>query len=169
MGGGATVRAAADHPELIGKIILEDSGPHDLRQSPMSTTEGRRAMADTLLKLVDKSREEIIAYGRQQSPTWSDEELSHWADSKRQIRLETFMRLEDPKEDWRETIARIKCPALVIHADNDKGSGVTPEEAAEASRINPLVEHVHVTGAGHNVRRENFDDFMAAVTAFLAR
>ncbi len=169
MGGGATMGCAVSHPELVSKIILEDSGPHDLRKSPMSTQEGRQRMADVLLELVDKSREEIIAFGRAQSPTWSDEELGYWADSKRQIRLETFLRLDNPKSDWRESIAALQCPTLVIHADNDKGSGVTPEEAAEASRINPLVEHVYVPGAGHNVRRENFDAFMAAVTAFLAR
>lgn len=126
-------------------------------------------MADEMVKLAAKSREEIIAIGRAQSPTWSDEELSYWADSKRQVRPETFLRLGNLGNNWRETIARIQCPMLVIHADNDKGSGVTPEEAAEASRINPLVEHVHVPGAGHNVRRENFDGFMVAVTAFLAR
>jgi N-formylmaleamate deformylase len=169
MGGGATMMAAANHPELVGKAILEDSGPHDLTQSPMFTIEGRQRMADEMMKMAAKGREEIIAIGHAQSPTWSDEELSYWADSKLQDRPETFLLLDNPRTDWRETIARIQCPMLVIHADNDKGSGVTPEEAAEASRINPLVEHVYVPGAGHNVRRENFDDFMAAVTAFLAR
>ena len=137
MGGGAAMGAAADHPELIGKVILEDSGPHDLINSPFTTPEGRQRMADEMIKLAAKSREEIIAIGHAQSPAWSDEELGPWADSKRQVRPETFLRLGNLGNNWRETIARIQCPMLVIHADNDKGSGVTPEEGRRGEPHQP--------------------------------
>jgi pimeloyl-ACP methyl ester carboxylesterase len=44
---------------------------------------------------------------------------------------------------------------------------VTPTLADEAAALNPNVEVVHIPGAGHNVRRENFEAYLAAVRAFL--
>ncbi len=46
---------------------------------------------------------------------------------------------------------------------------VTPEQAAEAQALNPLIEVAHVPDAGHNIRREDFDAYMTAVRAFLAK
>jgi N-formylmaleamate deformylase len=112
MGGGATMMAAADHPELIGRIILEDSGPFDMPGLDLSNPEARQRMADEQMALAAKSREEIIAIGHQQSPTWSYEELGPWADAKRQMRPETFLRLGNATGDWHYAFPRIQCPAL---------------------------------------------------------
>jgi pimeloyl-ACP methyl ester carboxylesterase len=106
--------AAADHPEVIGKVILEDSGPFDMPSLDLSNLEARQRMADEMMELAAKSREEIIAIGHAQSPTWSDEELGPWADSKRQVRPETFLRLGNATGDWRYAMPRIKCPLLII-------------------------------------------------------
>ena len=53
--------------------------------------------------------------------------------------------------------------------DNDRGGGVTPERAAEMQQLAPKLQTVHIPGAGHNVRREQFALYMKAVTAFLAQ
>ena len=68
---------------------------------------------------------------------------------------------------WQDSIALIEAPTLLIHGDADRGSLVTAQRAEEARSINPNISTVRIDGAGHNVRRENFPDFLAAVRAFL--
>ncbi|MGI6367007.1 MAG: alpha/beta fold hydrolase [Anaerolineae bacterium] len=165
MGGGATLNAVANHPGLIRRAILEDSGPNDPRPAP--TPEQRRQRTGWAEELQTKTREEIMEIGRKQSPLWSEEELGPWADSKLQLNIKAAAQIGTPGEPWREIFARVTCPMLILRSDNDRGSGVTPENAAEAERLFPLVRSVYIPGAGHNIRRENFPDFMAAVTAFL--
>ena len=168
MGGGTTLMAITNFPECFSRAILEDAAAHDFPAAMRSTSPDRFA---GMMETKSKSREELLAQAHTQPPMsgWSDEELGPWADSKLNLSLNALSFTPVDDEPWRETFKRIQCPVLLIRADNDKGSGVTPEEAAEATRINPLVEVVYVPGAGHNVRRENYDAFMAAVTEFLAR
>jgi N-formylmaleamate deformylase len=167
MGGGAAVQLAANHPDLVGRVILEDSGPVEFDPSRF-TPETRARMFDWMRGLKGKTREEVMEMGRQQSPTWSEEELGPWADSKLQVNVDAMGRYAPVSEPWREVFARIQCPLLIITADNDKGSMIKAEFAEEAARLNPNVRYVHVPGAGHNIRRENYQGFMAAVRAFMA-
>jgi N-formylmaleamate deformylase len=57
---------------------------------------------------------------------------------------------------------------LLITADPERGAIVTPQVAAEAQRLQPLVQVVRLPGAGHNVRREAFEPYVQAVRSFLA-
>ena len=41
------------------------------------------------------------------------------------------------------------------------------ENAQKAQELNPLIRVAHIAGVGHNVRREGFPAYMAAVTGFL--
>ncbi len=166
MGGGAVLNAVANHPGLIKRAILEDSGPNDPRPAP--TPEERRQRTGWAAELKGMSKEEIMAIGRKQSPMWSEEELGPWAESKMQMNLAAAEQIGGQPEPWREVFKRVTCPMLILRSDNDKGSGVTPENAAEAERLFPLVKSVYIPGAGHNIRRENFPAFIAAVTAFFA-
>jgi pimeloyl-ACP methyl ester carboxylesterase len=167
MGGGATLQLAANHPDLVGRVILEDAAPVEFNPARLAP-ENRARMFDWMRNLKGKTREEVMAMGRQQSPTWSEEELGPWADSKLQVNVDAMSRYTPVSEPWRDLFARVRCPMLLIIADNDKGSMARPELAAEAARLFPNVRVAHVPGAGHNVRRENYDGFMAAVRAFLA-
>lgn len=167
MGGGAALQLAANHPELVGRVILEDSGAVDFDPARF-TSETRARMFEWMRGLKNKSREEVMAMGREQSPTWSEEELGPWADSKLQVNVDAMSRYTPVSEPWREVFARVQCPLLLIIADNDRGAMVTPELAEEATRLNSNVRFVHVPGAGHNIRRENYGAFMEAVRAFLA-
>lgn len=166
MGGATTLNLAANYPELVSKAILEDAGAYQIPTNP--DPEARRRRFAWIEELQGKTREEIMAIGRAQSPTWPEEEFGPWADAKLQLRPQAMAVGSRPRPPWREVFARVRCPLLLLIADNDKGSIVTPENAAEAARINPLVKVVHIPGAGHNIRRENFSAFMEAVRAFLA-
>ena len=166
MGGGAAIMAVVNFPECFSRAIIEDAGLHDF---PTGGASRARDRFGWLTEVKSKSRDEVIALGHEQSPTWSDEEIGLWADAKLSLSLNALNFDPSGSAPWRETIARVKLPMLIIRADNDKGASVTPEAAAEASRINSLVESAYVPGVGHSVRREDYDAFMAAVTEFLAR
>lgn len=67
-----------------------------------------------------------------------------------------------------ELLPRITCPVLLITADPELGAIVTPEVAAEAQRLLPSLWVVRLRGAGHNIRREQFQGYLQAVQAFLS-
>src|SRR5262245_36607808 len=64
-------------------------------------------------------------------------------------------------------VARITCPVLLVTADPARGGIVTPAVAEEARRLGRSVRVVQVPDAGHNVRRDNYAPYRAAVAAFL--
>ncbi len=167
MGGATTLHLCAEYPGLVSRAILEDAGAYQVRPATEEEDAGRSNLAVWVAEMQGKTREEIMAIGRAQSPLWDELEFGPWADAKLQLRPQA-MGVRAPRPPWRETFAKVQCPLLLITADNDKGSSVTPEAAAEAARINPLVKVVHIPGAGHNVRREQFEAFIAAVRSFLA-
>lgn len=69
---------------------------------------------------------------------------------------------------WRDLLPKVTCPVLLVTGDPEKGAIVIPEAAEEATRLNPRVKGVRLRGAGHNIRREQFDGFVQAVREFLA-
>lgn len=113
-------------------------------------------------------REGLLARIKEQHPEWGGEEYEPWVESKLQVseRFSTAARGPE-RPDWRELLPRIACPVLLITADPERGAIVTPEIAAEAQRLLPGLQVVRVRGAGHSVRREQFDAYLRAVRAFL--
>jgi N-formylmaleamate deformylase len=56
----------------------------------------------------------------------------------------------------------------MITGDPAKGGIVTAGTARNIAALNPKIKVVHIADAGHNIRRESFAAYLAAVTAFLA-
>jgi pimeloyl-ACP methyl ester carboxylesterase len=73
-----------------------------------------------------------------------------------------------PHTPWQEIVPQIARPTLLVTADPDKAI-VTPEIAAQAAAMNDQIQVVRIEGAGHNIRREQFDPFVQAVTEFLSQ
>jgi pimeloyl-ACP methyl ester carboxylesterase len=113
----------------------------------------------------------LISTAKLFHPTWSDDDLSAWADAKLQVSQAFMDSLGQRSEpDWQELVRRLECPTLLLTADPERGGIVTPEVADQARQLNPrLVEIVHVSGAGHNIRRERYDAFINSVSGFLGR
>jgi len=160
MGAGAVASAAAARPELFRCAILEDPGWRDLTPGtaipPVPATDWQAMTLD-----------EVIAAGKRQNPGWHEDEFPAWARSKLQYRppRNTVPRLAT---DWRETAARITIPTLLVCGGNkERGRIVTAHTAEQAKKVCPSLEVVRFEQAGHNVRREAYDEFVAAVTAFL--
>lgn len=171
MGAGTTVTFAANYPDLLRCAILEDPGFRPSSDQPSEEERAARAaqMRKNAAERKVMTREALIALCRQQSPTWAEEERGPWADAKLRVSLAFVGGLRGPeRQTWQESLRKISCPVLLITADPEKGSIVTPEVAQEAASLLPSLKVVRLRGAGHNVRREQFDSYLAAVRAFLA-
>ena len=67
-----------------------------------------------------------------------------------------------------QIVPQISQPTLLVTADPDKAI-VTPEIAQQAVAMNDKIQWVRIEGAGHNIRREQFEAFIQAVGEFLAQ
>ena len=177
MGAATTAMAAASYPELFSCIILEDppwfdeSSPRPGAEDLTPEERERRGAQhlEQLMALGAKSIEEIVAIGRRQSPTWEEIEFGPWATSKQQLSPNALNAGSRKRTHWSEVVPKIACPTLLLIGDPEQHAIVSPETARKVTEMNPLVEVVQLEGAGHNIRRERFDGFVEAVTAFLAR
>jgi pimeloyl-ACP methyl ester carboxylesterase len=66
---------------------------------------------------------------------------------------------------WRETLAHIICPTLLITGDSDVR--VSPEVASEATKICKSLSVAQIKNAGHSIRRDQFAAYVSSVKSFL--
>ena len=170
MGGSTTMALAGLYPDLPGAILIEDSGARNFMAGNSTEAQERlKQWRDRLVNLQSQTREALMAQARTDTPTWSAAELGPWADAKLRFNLKALNRQGTVDVDWDQILRTITCPALLLIADPERGGGVTPERAAEMQELVPQLQVVHIPGAGHNIRREQFVLYMEAVRAFLAQ
>lgn len=161
MGAMTAMRAAANSPDLARALVLEDPPLLDLRPEAMINENVRAGQENK-----KESREERIARVRAENPAWVEEEIQPWAASKEQYDPEVFRLNFD--EPWRDILARIECPFLLVTGDPERGAIVTPDQAAESVRLAGHGGIARIIGAGHCIHRDRFSESMKAVRAFLA-
>jgi pimeloyl-ACP methyl ester carboxylesterase len=169
MGAVTAAQALAEHPTTFRAGVLEDPAWMAMPRDPAALEAGRAAFR----QMLEGSEEEIAALGRQFSPTWDDREFAPWARAKASFHgvdhLEAGL-AHATATRWQDVVARFRVPVLLVCGGNAAaGRIVTPEIAAEAAQLCPTLEVATFPDAGHNVRREAFDGYVAAVTEFLAR
>lgn len=163
MGARTMAKFAADHPEMVGKIVLEDP---PFREWESSGSAGR---GDGFRKWIESMAEmtvdEIAIAGKANNPHWHDDEFPDWAESKKQVDADVMKSLK--LDAWQDVAAGIEAPTLLVYGDTGKGGIVSAETAAEACELNPLIQARHIPDSGHNIRRDRFDTFVATVRDFL--
>ena len=171
MGAHVCAEMAALYPDLPRALILED--PAWFLQTPAFGAEsGAQALPHPdpiswMMELFGKPVEEWVAKCRENNPSWQEAELLPWAESKLQFDI-NFMQIESIfLREWQIVLPGIDCPTLLITSDPAKGALVTPHIAGLAVDLNPRVRPVYVPGAGHNIRRENYPEYMRVVREFL--
>jgi len=169
MGADAASLAAAAYPDLAEAAILEDPPWREPQPSVAMREATAAEWRATMLARKSKTIDALPADGRREHPTWAEIEFGSWSLAKTQVSPNVLQGFGTMGAGWRDTVAAIGCPTLLITADPDLGGIVTPPVAAEARRLCPCLEVAHIDGAGHNIRREGFEAYMDAVTAFLAR
>lgn len=170
MGGSTTMALAGSYPDLPGAILIEDSGAHNRWSGNSAEAQERlKQWRERMIKLQSKTHEALLEFARTDMPTWSEAELEPWADAKLRFNLNALNRQGAGDIDWPQILSTITCPALLLTADPDRGASVTPERAAEMKELVPQLQVVHIPGAGHNIRREQFGPYIEAVRTFLAQ
>lgn len=169
MGADTTANAVARHPGLAAAIILEDP---PWRDEPPSEARSLDHYQERLRFYRSMTRPELIAYGKQRNPNWDDAEFEPWADAKFAVSPAMIECLQWAPSPWRTICPEITCPTLLVTAEagdraDNLGGIVTEAVAAQALALMPNAQLARISGAGHNIRREAFDDFLAAVRAFL--
>lgn len=170
MGAMAATSLAARFPQLVKAIILEDPGWWATYRPDTPAQQAReiKKWQKTIAKNKSQSIDTIARYCRRHSPTWDSSEWYPWAQSKQQVHENLTHVILEPPVIWREELPKVQCPALLITADPAAGAIVTPEVTAEFTRLCPHGQTAQITGAGHCIRREQFEAFMAVLQPFLA-
>ena len=181
MGAITAATLAAAYPDLVRAVVLEDP---PLMDKPLFQTPPDKELFQTggeeqeqygwqwLFELRALPREERIARGFALNPNWAKEEIIPWADSKAELNIDTLepaLAAVANAAPWREIISRIECPIQLITGDPELHAIVTPEIAQEAAQLWKHGEVLHISGAGHNIHRDRYDETMTAVRAFLNR
>lgn len=169
MGAMTALALAGLYPDLPGMILLEDPPPFWSPTFERGLPRRGSGMAQWIIDTKRKTREELIAACRAQSPHWSEAEVGPWADSKIRFSFNVLNQEGAAPVDWEATIRAIRCPALLITADPDRGAIVTPATAAALKTLLPGARIEHIAGAGHSIRRDQFARYMEVVKAFLAQ
>lgn len=166
MGASTAALLAARRPDMVSRLVLEDPPwwPQPGGDGE-SSNDDREDIVSYLRSFAGMTDAEILELGHTQHPEWPESEYPDWAEAKRQVNETAADNLVAP--NWEETVAHIECPTLLIHGDIERGGIVGPAVAERAEQLNRRLSTSHITGAGHGVRRENFDDFIAVVRTFL--
>jgi len=170
MGASTVAGVAAQYPHLISKIILEDPLWEERTRAESAEDQNKRlhAYQQQLEAQQALSDKEIIQAGIVQHPTWRADEFPDWAIAKQQVRAEAMLGLS--VSNWTQTrdlVSRITCPSLLIRAETGSDGVITAKIATKVVESNNHFSAVDVAGAGHNIRREGFDEYLAIVSTFL--
>jgi pimeloyl-ACP methyl ester carboxylesterase len=171
MGAVTAATTAAAYPNLVGAVILEDP--------PFNAgTDGHaggdpQAAADAWREQIvaNKSRrvDELMALAQSQNPLWDEADLDQWAKAKQEVSPNVVQVITDPTEPWREVLARIVCPVLLITGDPQLGAVISPELAQQIAARYKNVSVIQIPGAGHSIHREQLRPYLSAVAGFLKR
>ncbi|MEN9935050.1 MAG: hypothetical protein RLZZ387_1629 [Chloroflexota bacterium] len=167
MGAATAAWAAAEHPGLFRAALLEDP-PWRAADAPRSDPEWTSRWHQDILAMQRMPRDELLRKGRAEHPTWPEDQDAPWADAKTQVNPDIFETADGILIDWQAVVPRIACPLLLITGDPELGGIVTPDVSREVQSLLPGAQVAHIAGAGHSVRRDRRDSYLAAVHAFLA-
>lgn len=172
MGAATAATLAARHPDLVRAVLLEDPPWRNAPASPPPDAP-QQAGQNSWLQWLDPLRAmplaQRITFAREEQH-WAEEELAPWAESKEQFNLAVVQRDVDTAlrvGSWRELVTQIRCPFLLITGDAQRGAIVTTQVAQEVTQLASHAQVVHIADAGHNIRRDQYEPFMTAITSFL--
>jgi N-formylmaleamate deformylase len=166
MGGQAATVLAAKYPELVSRVFLED---------PMYFLNPfLRFMVRLFVPLIlrssrknaTKDPKEIEHGCKKLHPEWIDEDLAPWVVAQQAFGTNLVngkLGKVNIAVDWKDTFQKIKCPALIIIPS--KGL-MSPKQVEGFKPLFTDLRMVYIEGAGHSVRREQYEKYIAAVLAF---
>jgi N-formylmaleamate deformylase len=167
--GAVTVALlAGSYPSIPSCIVLEDPPTIEaLAEDDEKTMVRYQGWAAYIGAAKERSIPELIEMNRLENPTWPEGEREPWAQSKLQYHFKPFGEDRIDATLGEQIVSKISCPMLLITADPTLGSAFPPQEAEQLVAGLPNARHVNIPGAGHNIRRERPEAYLAAVRDFL--
>jgi N-formylmaleamate deformylase len=168
MGAVTLALAAASRPGRFRAIALEDPAWRDSprRDAAAAQAEGR-AWYQWLLDFRQLSDEEAIAQVKVDHPGWAAIDEETYLASRRQFDMSLMPVLNwEAAANWRQTVAEIDCPLLLITGDPARQAIVTPELTERVGQIAAAGQAVHFPGASHHIHQDRFEAYLAALKAF---
>lgn len=168
MGAAITFEFAARHPEIPTAIILEDPPwfnaiPEHFKRSDDQPSDFARWAEN----LQYQSLAQLLDECHQEHPEWSEIAALRWCEAKKQLDPKFLLTGAIPLSDWRATLAKITCPALLITANPALGGLVTPEMASQAMEIKQNLKVANFPDTGHHIRFARHEAYLQAVRMFL--
>jgi pimeloyl-ACP methyl ester carboxylesterase len=165
MGSASVAWFSAKYPDVPRAVILEDPAlvrPATPAATPSPTPDERRA---AVLARNNQTEEALVAECMKNSPKWGQSECEYWAPSKQRHHPDTARVNNALRPPMKELLPKITAPTLILKAD---AQGELRAQNEEIAKLLPKGRIVHVTGAGHNVRRENKAMTIEVLKGFLA-
>lgn len=169
MGGLVSEELTLTEPGLVTALVLEDPAwlaTHDARNDRGAPV----WLPDVVASAVGRTREQVLAAGRAENPTWPDDELQAWTDAR--LALNPGLTAGTHRwadRDWVEAMAGVRVPVTLITGDTALGALVDAAQVARAHELLGDLTHVAIPGVGHCIRREAPAAFRAVLDAALAR
>lgn len=168
MGGAIAAGVAADHPQLVRAVVLED--PALLTPTQEATYKNNAGESVGGLEQMSADQSGAIAnllLAKQAYRNWPLSEYGPWAQAKTQVDRD-FIATGVVGLAGREIIKELQVPTLVLTGD---GPDVLLGQAGLeklATYANPHLHTALISGATHCVRRDKSEKFQQAVNSFLA-
>lgn len=164
MGAITAVQLAAQEPDLLSCILLED--PPLVDADP--DDDGFTGWEMSAKKFKTLTHEKQMAIARDQMPTLPDEELQDWVTSQTKFDTALFHApVFSSRPDWRIAARQITIPGLLLIGDNMRGAIVSHATAQEMASLWSGLKVVHIEDAGHSIRRDQPDRYIEAVRSYL--
>lgn len=178
MGGGTAVLVAATYPDLARSILLEDPPWDNIPSPQIANSEGYKAWLTPWLAWLEhlktQTHEERLVSSLAQlppgSPVWPEDEYVPWVEASAQldpdlVKLGTTWSIKNVLV--RELVPRITCPVLLMQASSTFPVFGAPQQAQQVPSAWPHVKTVRFENTGHLIHREQFDQFIGVIKAFL--
>lgn len=173
MGAITAAGFAAQYPEKLRALVLEDPPWKDFESVPQETNQARSNELQFWKTRMTEEKEltlkQLQTKKKKESPTWEEVILPEWAQSKHEFDPEFFDYLNISQWDWREMAQAITTPTLIVTGDVELGALITPTLGVEAIQLMDKGEFGHISGAGHCIRYEQYQPYLSMVKLFLKR
>jgi N-formylmaleamate deformylase len=170
MGAGTTSNVAVEYPDIPKAIILEDPAWGMFPPTPenLEANQKRHQEIKSYQLGVQKlPMKEIMAQCRKDNPTWTEDDVIPWAESRKQFDPALMDNMMANSIPYEELVTKINCPTLLIIAESGIVSKETAQKAAKLWKSKAPFKWVYIKGAGHSIRREQYQPYINAVNDFL--
>lgn len=168
MGAGTVGWTIAKYPDIARAAILEDPGLHRRTQRQLSVEEQKAQMEQRrseIIKRKEMTQQQLIKLI--QALGWRQEEYAPWAESKQQLSPNVIQGFKGFGRTWiGDAFAKTTIPVLVLKQDADEDVRKLDAEVVSRLQNGTLV---HVDGAGHSIRRDQYEATVKILKNFLAK